>query len=121
MSDAQSIKFARAHRMGRRLTNKTRPIVARFEVYKERELVRQAFFAESKALKERNEADYYCWFTRAKAIGISIAEQHPQEIQQKRRELLPIMKEAIEISCINGQLFRSRVTNVENMNTEAST
>ena len=40
MSYAQSIKFARVHRMGRQSTNKTRPIVAKFEVYKERELVR---------------------------------------------------------------------------------
>ena len=130
MSDAQPIKFARVHRMGRRSTNKTRPVVAKFEVYKERELVRQAFFAELKALKERNEAATIADLQEQK-LGISIAEQYPQEIQQKRRELLPIMKEARKAGketklirdklYINGQLFRSRFANGENMNIEAST
>ena len=99
-------------------------------MYKERELVRQAFLAELKALKERNEAATIADLKEQK-LGISIAEQYPQEIQQKRRELLPIMKEARKAGketklirdklYINGQLFRSRFANDENMNIEAST
>ena len=99
-------------------------------MYKERELVRQAFFAELKALKERNEAATIADLQEQK-LGISIAEQYPQEIQQKRRELLSIMKEARKAGketklirdklYINGQLFRPRFANGENMNIEAST
>ena len=81
-------------------------------------------------MKEKNEAATTAGLQEQK-LRISIAEQYPQEIQQKRRELLPIMKEARTAGketklirdklYINGQLFRSGVSNVENMNTEAST
>ena len=126
MVHAHNIQFARVHRIGRKSGNKTRPIVAKFELYKEREVVRDAFFAKLRALKEKNETT-----GGNETMKIGIAEQHPPEIQEKRRELIPVMKEAkkngIDAKLIrnklyvNGQLYRPGVTNVENMDTEAST
>ena len=89
MGHAHNIQFARVHRIGRKSGNKTRPIVAKFELYKEREVVSDAFFAKLRALKEKNETT-----GGNETIKIGIAEQYPPEIQEKRRELIPVIKEA---------------------------
>ena len=68
-------------------------------------LVCQAFSAELKALKERNQAATAAGLQEQR-LGISTAEQYPREIQQKRRELLPIMKEAgKETKLIRDKLY----------------
>ena len=102
--------------------------MAKFELYKEREVVRGAFLL--RALKEKNETT-----GGNKTINIGITEQYPPEIQHKhkhkRRELIPVMKEAKKSGneaklirdklYVNRRLYRPRVTNVENMDTEDST
>ncbi|XP_041376613.1 uncharacterized protein LOC121389063 [Gigantopelta aegis] len=77
MKIESSINFDRVHRLGRKSTNSTRPrpIVAKFERYKDRENVRRS----SKVLKGTN-------------FGVS--EQFPYEIVQRRKELWPKYKEA---------------------------
>ena len=71
----KELKFERVHRMGERRVNKTRPIVAKFNLFKEREMVRKS----GSALKGTK---YY------------IHEQFPKEVSDKRRKLVPLMKEA---------------------------
>jgi hypothetical protein len=69
------MKFERIHRMGEKRPGKNRPIVANFNLFKERELVRRA----GSALKS---TPYF------------IHEQFPKEVSDKRRKLVPKMKEA---------------------------
>ena len=69
------IKLHRAHRMGRFNPTKMRPIVAKFAYYPDRERVRKS------AGKLKNTS--YC-----------ISQQFPKEIMDKRRKLVPIMKDA---------------------------
>jgi chromosome segregation ATPase len=71
-----NIDFHRVHRMGRRETGKTRPIVAKFVLCKVREDVRKRV---PTALK-------------GKAYGIN--EQFPKEINEKRKTLYPHLKAA---------------------------
>ena len=73
----RDIKLHRAHRMGKFDPSKIRPIVAKFAYYPDRENVR------------KNAGKL-----RGKAIGIS--QQFPREIMEKRRKLVPVMKEAHE-------------------------
>ena len=73
----RDIKLHRAHRMGKFDPSKIRPIVAKFAYYPDRENVR------------KNAGK-----SRGKAIGIS--QQFPREIMEKRRNLVPVMKEARE-------------------------
>ncbi|XP_052212527.1 uncharacterized protein LOC127831589 [Dreissena polymorpha] len=69
------MKFERVHRMGQKNSDKVRPIVAKFNLFKERELVRRS----ASALKD---TPYY------------LHEQFPKEISDKRRKLVPEMKKA---------------------------
>lgn len=95
------IKLHRAHRIGRYNASKTRPIVAKFVYYPDRERVLQ----NAKKL--------------SKPYGIS--QQYPQEIMDKRRRLIPIMtkargenKEAYlrgDKLYINGRLYREDEAN----------
>ena len=71
----EGIQFARVHRMGLKKIGKTRPIVAKFEHFKERETVR--FSAKNLA---------------GKKYGIS--EQLPKEWAEKRKSLMPKLREA---------------------------
>ena len=78
-SIVDSIVFDRIHRIGR--PNYTpganpRPVVARFERYKDREVIREA-------AKNLN----------AKRNGYSIREQYPPEMEAKRRVLYPVMRQ----------------------------
>ena len=72
---AKHIPIHRAHRMGRYQRNKTRPIVAKFAFYPNREDIR-------KAAKNLEGTQY------------SIGQQFPKEIQERRRQLVPLLKEA---------------------------
>ncbi|XP_060556293.1 uncharacterized protein LOC132716967 [Ruditapes philippinarum] len=72
----KEMKFERVHRIGNHGRNgKPRNIVAKFNLFKERELVRKS----GVALKGTN-----CY----------VNEQFPKEVIDKRRELLPKLKEA---------------------------
>ena len=73
---ASETTFHRVHRMGRRMRGKTRPIVAKFVLHKDRETIRK--LAPEK-LKE-------------KAYGIN--EHFPKEINDRRKELYPHYKAA---------------------------
>ena len=74
------MKLHTAHRIGRYNPTKIRPIVVKFAYYPDREKVR----------KNANKL-------KGKAQGIS--QQFPKEIMDKRKKLVPIMKQARE----NGQ------------------
>lgn len=73
--NAQQIPIHRAHRMGRYQRTKTRPIVAKFAFYPNREEIRKA---------ARN----------LEGTQYSISQQFPKEIQDRRRQLVPILKDA---------------------------
>ena len=70
------ITFERVHRMGQKKEEyASRKIVAKFTLFKERELVRKQW-------KTLDKTDYY------------IHEQFPKEVMDKRKKLLPKLKEA---------------------------
>lgn len=93
------IVIERAHRIGPRKVNKNRPIVAKFNRYEQRETVRK----NSYKLSKNNPR-------------VSIGEQFPKEIQERRKSLIPKMKEARSQGnrtklvkdklYINGNLYR---------------
>ena len=96
------ITFSRVHRLGRPEEGKCRPIIARFEHYKHRELVK----SKGKELK---------------GSSFWVNEHFPKEINDRRKKLYPIMKEnrdldhkvalSVDKLYINGQLYRdSEVT-----------
>ncbi|XP_060597999.1 uncharacterized protein LOC132751777 [Ruditapes philippinarum] len=92
-----TIRLQRAHRVGPFKAGKSRPIVAKFTEFHDREKVRRA----AKELKGSN-------------FGIS--EQFPKEIVEQRRKLIPIMLQArkdgkeaylkVDKLYINNQLYR---------------
>lgn len=69
------VLIERAHRIGRPNDNRPRPIVAKFSRFPQREVVRKSAF-------------------KLKGANISIGEQFPKIIQERRKKLLPVMKEA---------------------------
>jgi len=69
------MSFERVHRMGSKVDGKTRSIVAKFTLYKEKEFVRKQW-------KTLNGTPYF------------VNEQFPKDIVDKRRQLVPKMKEA---------------------------
>lgn len=72
----EKMQFERVHRVGpKQQGSRGRKIVAKFSLFKEREFVRK----QSKALKGTN---------------FFVQEQFPKEVNDKRRRLLPQMKEA---------------------------
>ena len=97
-----TIVFDRVHRLGRPKRdpeNNSRPIVAKFERYIDRELIRKAGIDLN---RRRN--------------GYSIREQFPPEIEERRKPLYPVMRRYLEndqnkVSLvrdklyINGQLY----------------
>lgn len=75
IEDAQAIVLQRAHRVGPHRHGKTRPIVAKFAYDVDKERVRRA---------ARN----------LKGTPYGISEQFPREVNEKRKRLIPIMKQA---------------------------
>ena len=71
----EKIKIDRAHRMGRKMANKTRPIVAKFNYHQDKEGIRKQ-----------------AYLLKGKRFGIS--EQFPKEITEERKRLLPLYKQA---------------------------
>lgn len=70
---ARMLRFDRVHRLGKYDASKTRPIIAKFCFFQEREIVRKS----AKNLK---------------GTQYSVSQQFPKEIQAKRKELLPTLK-----------------------------
>ena len=94
-SIVDSIVFDRIHRLGR--PNNTpganpRPVVARFERYKDREVIREA-------AKDLN----------SKRNGYSIREQYPPEMEAKRRLLYPVMRQMQQNSQNRVALVRDKL------------
>lgn len=71
----EEMQFERVHRMGQKMVGKSRNIVAKFSLFKEREIVRKQW----KPLQ---------------GTGYFVYEQFPKEINDRRRKLLPKLKEA---------------------------
>ncbi|MCW4343356.1 MAG: hypothetical protein N0E48_08350, partial [Candidatus Thiodiazotropha endolucinida] len=98
-----NIVFDRVHRLGRPRRDQDanpRPIVARFERYRDRELIREA----GKRLNDKNN-------------GYNIREQFPQEIEIRRKQLYPVMRHYLrdrnnrvvlvrDKLYINGELYK---------------
>ena len=79
MHTAHELKFDRVHRVGPKSATKTRPIVAKFHYYEQREQVRKLSFDASDALK---------------AANLGVGAQIPKEIRDARKPLYPAMKQA---------------------------
>ena len=73
LMSGRGIKLDRIHRLGRYNPTKTRPIIAKFSYYPEREMVRKA----AKNLEGTN---------------FSISQQFPKEIMTRRKNLIPTLK-----------------------------
>lgn len=99
----RNITFHRVHRMGgkKQDSRRPRPIVAKFEHYKQKEQVR----SRGRELK---------------GTDFSMNDQFPKEILDRRRALFPLRKKFIGEGCravitvdklyVNGQLYRDRET-----------
>ena len=72
----ENVKIDRAHRIGPYKPNKVRPIVAKFNFYQDKELIKR-----KSAEKLQNSK-------------LGVGDQFPKEIQQRRRTLIPVMKTA---------------------------
>ena len=103
-----NIVFDRVHRLGRPRRDQSsypRPIVAKFERYRDRELIRNA----GRELNDKNN-------------GYNIREQFPPEIEARRKLLYPVMRSyqrdpknrvalVRDKLYINGTLYESNITN----------
>ena len=76
VSEAQNLTFDRVHHVGYQKANKTRPIVAKFHYYKEREVIRTKSFEKPEQLKQQN---------------FRVGAQWPQQVRDARKTLYPIM------------------------------
>ncbi|KAK7907386.1 hypothetical protein WMY93_015998 [Mugilogobius chulae] len=73
----QGITFHRVHRFGKRADNKPRPLIAKFEHFKDKELVK----SKGRELK---------------GTTFGINEQFPQEINERRKVTSPLVGEAVD-------------------------
>ena len=78
--NADTFVFDRVHRLGsEQNTRKPRPVVVKFHLYKEREIVRNKSF-------ERETSD------RLRRENLGVGVQWPKQVREARRELRPIYK-----------------------------
>ena len=75
LENPDRVKFERVHRMGQKRRGSHRPIVCKFSCYKDREEIRKAG-------------------PRLKGSEFRISEQFPREIQERRRKLMPLYRQA---------------------------
>ncbi|XP_061587527.1 NACHT, LRR and PYD domains-containing protein 3-like [Cololabis saira] len=97
---ANSITFHRVHRLGGRRSEaqRPRPIVAKFEHFKQKELVRRRG-------------------PQLRGLPFSVNDQFPREILDRRRVLFPVRRRLISEGCravitvdrlyVNGELYRN--------------
>ena len=76
VSEAPNLTFDRVYHVGYQKANKTRPIVAKFHYYKEREVIRTKSFEKPEQLKQQN---------------FRVGAQWPQQVRDARKTLYPIM------------------------------
>ena len=76
MPEAKDMLIDRVHRIGQPKPNTTRPIVAKFHYYRQREAVKQRSYDRAETLKQAN-------------LGIGM--QWPQHVREARKALYPIM------------------------------
>lgn len=101
LESVNNITFHRVHRLGSNKnadTKRPRPIIAKFEHYKQKELVKS---------KGRE--------LRGTTFGLN--DQYPREIQDRRRILIPVMKQfrqngrkavlTVDRLYVDGQLYRN--------------
>ena len=74
--DASNFKIDRAHRIGRYEHGKSRPVVVKFN-----------FFGDKLAVKEAAR-------TRLRGSPLSVSEQYPKAIQDRRKSLIPYLVQA---------------------------
>ena len=97
-SETEKIEIERAHRLGRnRNGTKPRPIVVKFLRFQEKEMIKRNAY-------------------KFKDIGVGISDQFPKEIQEERKKLYPVFKDARSKGhkaflvkdklFINGQIYR---------------
>ena len=97
----RNITFHRVHRLGHRRGNQARPIVSKFE-----------HFNQKDAVKRRGR--------ELKGTNYGMNDQFPREINQRRKVLLPVLKEhrqkgrrtalVVDKLYIDGQLYRDSST-----------
>jgi hypothetical protein len=75
--DGTKLTFDRVHRLGPRVAGKTRPIIAKFHYYKEREEVRKKSYDNNDLLKRKD-------------LGIGV--QWPKQIREARKQLIPTLE-----------------------------
>jgi hypothetical protein len=95
-SETEKIEIERAHRLGRNRT-KPRPIVVKFLRFQDKEMIKRNAY-------------------KFKDIGVGISDQFPKEIQEERKKLYPVFKDARSKGhkaflvkdklFINGQIYR---------------
>ena len=101
--DMGQVKVDRAHRIGRYNADKTRAIVVKFNFYQDKLKIKQASFST------------------LKGTSFGVSEQYPREIQERRKQLYPVMKSAKDAGhravlsydklYINGQLYMQNSVN----------
>ena len=86
----QQIRFTRVHRLGGKHPNKTRPIIAKFHFFKDRQTV---------------------WESRRKLKGTNmwISEDFPVEIRNRRQVLYPIFQKAIKMDSLKVSLVADKL------------
>jgi hypothetical protein len=90
MEITDDMEFHRVHRMGKKIGNKHRPIIAKFVLHKDKERVRRAAPGT----------------LRGKPYGVN--EQFPKEINERRKQLYPEARKKSVIDC--RQTLRGRTT-----------
>ena len=108
-----NIKLHRAHRIGRYANGKTRPKVAKFAYYPDRERARKA----AQVLRDTDSV-------------YAVSQQYPKEVQERRRALVPIMKQArlngseayivVDKLYIDKQLYRGHAASLQHTSTVVS-
>ena len=86
----QRIRFTRVHRLGGKAPNRTRPIIAKFHFFKDREEV---------------------WGARRRLKGTNtwVSEDFPTEIRNRRQVLYPIFQKAIKMDNIQASLVADKL------------
>lgn len=94
LPDAKDFLMDRVHRVGVHKQNKSRPIVAKFHYFRDRETVRKRSYDCSDALKQAN-------------LGIGM--QWPQQVREARKSLYPVMQRekqnGKEVRMVRDKLF----------------
>ena len=111
VENSRSIRFDRVHRLGKYDATKTRPIIAKFCFFQDRELVR-------KSAKNLEGTQY------------SVSQQFPKEIQARRKELEPTLKKlknegkkaylSVDKLYVDGRLYKGELVSYEQQQNSGS-